>query len=327
MLAILSWRRVGNEKRKKAKERKAAELDIVLSAIIAKNIYPTHDMMPEATPENIDAVISVVLQYFRNLTSDSVTTLTDVIEAWDIETLIIEKVKTGRRGIRIQAMTVLSYMDTEPSIDVLVAQLKSKDAYIRLAAIRCLTRRRAFAHLDKITSTINTPDQKNRILLTDILQRFGTNGAWAVEKLALDASNSTIRAASLDALKLIGIESLSIPLRPFLQDFDPLVRSAAVALLPMSELDVFHTLINYLTDIDPRVRIQALDILSSFTSSAALLSIARQAGDPDWQVRYKALQSMTSMGAKGDAYLRVVSGSEGSNADIAKAVLSERLAA
>ena len=323
LLLCLTVRRVFRNRIRKKQLAKTSELNRILSVLIAKEIIPTPGMLPKINRIYVEVLISVLLQYFRNLSSGKVAHLAKIVEIWDIESKIATKGEKSRRGTRIQALTVLSHLGTESSIAAILNSLKSKDPYIRLAANRCLARRNAHEYLPEVIESLNTADQNNKILLTDILQRFGRKATWAFEELVRIAKTDAICEAALGALKSVGVEKLSFPLEAYLEHSSPAIRAAAVDLIPVYSGDRLASIKSRLQDISPIVRSKAIRRLPDLNFVEALSMALPLLDDPVWRVRYDAHQTMIKLGTQGAAYLRAVSTSNSADSGLAAAVLVE----
>ena len=214
-------------------------------------------------------------------------------------------------------------MQTDRSLATLAQALRSDDLYVRLAGIRSLARRQAHTYLPEIVEALNSNEHHNAVMLSDILQRFGPEASWAFETLASEAKNATICAAALEALRLVRPERLNLDLKSFLLDPSPAVRAGAIDLISYAGNDRTGMLERALKDQSAAVRARIARALPRLSIPGSLKYLHTLLDDPVWWVRFRAHQSLEAMGPQGRAYLRAVSASDGDNAELAAAVLSE----
>jgi len=323
LLLTLSVRRYSRDRRRLSQAKSAKMCERLIANMLAKDILPVPDMLPSLSSREVEALIAVLPDYFRNLEGGKAVLLAEIVEVWGVEKEICNKTKRQRRGLRIQALTVLSYLQTERSLKTLAQALRSDDLYVRLSGIRSLARRQAHSYLPEIIEALNSEEHHNAVMLSDILQRFGTEASWAFEYLASEAKNATVCAAALEALRLVRPEQLNLDLKSFLYDPSPAVRAGAIELIAYAGDDRISMVERALIDRSAAVRARIARALPRLGIPGSLKYLHTLLDDPVWWVRFQAHQSLEAMGPQGRAYLRAVSSSDGDNSDLAAAVLAE----
>jgi len=268
----------------------------------------------------------VLLKYFRMLAGERVNTLRTIIQYLKIEKQIQESTKSGTTGRRMEAMQILSYLQSQASLLTIHEGLFSSNKYIRLTAARCLTRRKADIYIDDIIYYINSAFPNEEKLLADILFRFGPRITDILEAYANFDCNDCIKAASLEALVLIMPPKTSLDINNLLENPDEKIRAAALSLSDVtthgSKNDI---LIKALDDSSIKVKIRAAKIAYNTRRIDTISPLFQLAQHPMLWVRYWSIKAIWNTGRQGRKLIETMGRGNDPSARMAREVTLESL--
>lgn len=324
MVLLLSLRRVLRDREKKAHAVQKAEFDRAISAILSQKITVKKELLPEVGERDISPLTDILLSYLRNLSGPDADRLIEIIYAWDVEQKLRRQLWGARRGDAIEALTVLSYLNTPSSLEAISEKLHSPDPYVQLASIRCLARRDAVNMLPEIIVSVNHAGQHNRTILADVLQRFGVEAAPYLEKLVSEAVNETVRIAALEALVLIAPPATSVDFKLCLASPNERTRAAAVTLAGITGVRGGEDVLAIGTeDASALVRARSASAIKASERLDLIERLIDLISDPVWWVRYRAGRAMMSISTESRALLRSLSMQNSPQGLMAREILDE----
>ena len=324
LLLLLSVRRIIRDSRRKTHEARKAEFDGVISAIISQKISVTKDLFRDLRMRDVAPLTDVFLSYLRNISGPDADRMIEVIHVWDVETLFRQHMHRVRRGERIEMLTVLSYLKTPSSLEIIADALGSRDLYVQLTAIRCLARRRAVNLLPEVIIAVNHEGQQNKTLLADVLLRFGEEAVPYLEKLVSSAVNETVRAAALEALVFISPNSTTVDFDLCMLSPDDGTRAAAVTLAGVVACrDAPDPIAKGVRDPSALVRARVAIAISKAGRVDLMEALTELIGDPVWWVRYRAGKALMDMSSEGKALMRSFSMQNNLEGIMAREILAE----
>jgi len=304
--------------------RKQAEFESALNLALKSdaNVFNTHMFSVDET-----AIINeVLLKYFRMLAGDRVKTLRRVIKNLQIEKKIQKATESGTTGRRMEAMQILSYLDSQSSLQTIHQGLSSPNKYIRLTAARCLTRRKADIFTDDIIYFINSAFPYEEKILADILFRFGLTITNTLESYVNSDCNDCIKAACLEALGLIMPPSTSLDLDNLFEHPDEKIRVAALTLSDVtSHNSKGDILIKALGDTSIKVKIKASKIAYNTRRNDIIFPLFKLTQHPLLWVRYWSTKAIWNTGTQGKKLVNTMARGNDPAAHMAREVALESL--
>jgi len=249
---------------------------------------------------HIQDITDIFLHYFQTLKGEKRETLQDMISASEIEAKIVESTKDGTRGVRMRAVRVLSYLETQNSLQVIFESLSSDDKYVRLTAMRSLVKRKAVFFLDAIIESCLEAFPEDYKLLSSILSNFGNEIIEPLENIISTSENDVLTTASLETLVLIMPMHTSLDFDVLMKSESEDVRAAAVSLAAISKHNnVVNPLLLGLSDPSVKVKIRAAKVANSLKRSDLTSDLYALEADPFLWVRYWALRAIWVSGQSG----------------------------
>ena len=253
--------------------------------------------MPEC---HIEDVTDIFLHYFQTLKGTKKETLQDMISGSGLEAEIVTSTKTGTRGVRMRAVRVLSYLETQKSLQVIFDSLNSDDKYVRLTAIRSLVKRKAVFFLDDIIESCLEAFPEDYKLLASILSDFGDEIVEPLEKIIQTSKNDILITACLETLILLMPMQTSLNFERLMNSSSQNVRAAALSLSAITKHDnKVNPLLMGLRDRSTQVKIRAAKITNNFKRADLTSELFELSSDPVMWVRYWALRGIWVSGASG----------------------------
>jgi len=268
----------------------------------------------------------ILLKYFRMLAGERVNTLRKVIQHLQIEAQIQRATKSGTTGRRMEAMQILSYLNSQSSLQTIHEGLSSPNKYIRLTAARCLTRRNADVFTDDIIYFINSAFPNEERILADILFRFGLKITESLESYVNSDCNDCIKVACLEALGLIMPPSTSLDLDILLEHPEEKIRAAALVLSDVTQSNTKDDiLIKALGDTSVKVIIKAAKIAHNTRRIDAISPLYKLTQNPLLWVRYWSIKAIWNTGRQGKKLIETMGRGDDPSAYMAREVALEAL--
>lgn len=267
--------------------------------------------LSEFSPENsgvlndrpdcpISGITAVLLHYFRTLSGDGFACLQNLVSLSSLEHDIIEATKKDNRGRRMQALKVLSYLNSQSALEVIYAALSSEDKYVRLTAARGLVRRKTLIFLPDILRRLSEAFPQDHELLATIISSFGIEAQSQLETLIRNDESSTMTATALEALAAIMPPKTSLDLAALMAHPDPIVRSSVVTLAAVTEgIGDEDPLVIGLHDEATKVKIRSARIAHSARRADLVADLYPLTEDPIMWVRYWAFKAIWASGQSG----------------------------
>ncbi len=315
---IVVRRYVRNRHFLKRQRRKDRYHDFIMKALKG-------EIDPEETPLTCDIrdMAEVLLHYFRTLKGVKHHKLQSLISRNESEGRLIEATRDGISGTRMSAMKVLSYIDTQESLNAIHAGLTSDNKYIRLTAARSLARRKAFMFLDDIYESLEEAFWNAPQILADILARLGDKAVPFLENVVKSHRSDYQVIASLRALKLLMPPDTRLDIDQLINSDNPQIISAALALSTVSR---------YQTDIDAlalglesestHVKINAAKLAVEVRRSDLVPQLYKLSNDPLNWVQYWALKAIWNTGNSGRQFIENLARENKMAADVALEIKS-----
>jgi len=203
LCAAITLRRAFRNRYIRDRQKRKVDYQIFLRDIIraGPNSYPILKHEPAC---HIDDKAAVFLHYFRTLKGEKFEALQDLISGSDVEAEIIKTSYEGTRGTRMQAVKMLSYLNSQTSLEKIYGHLSSQDKYIR----RRLNNSTGIAACLEALVLIMPP--KVDLDFTTLM----THANPAVRSAAVALSSVTAHSNAIDLLKLgLSDEEVSLKIR------------------------------------------------------------------------------------------------------------------
>lgn len=246
-----------------------------------------------------DAAADVLLSFFRALRGGKAARLRALVARHSLEAGLIDTAARGpTRGSRMRALRVLSFLDTQDSLQAIHARLASPVGYERLVAARALVERGADVFLDAIMDSYAVTFPGRPRELADIVQGFGAGVCDRLEAAVRRNADDTITAAALMALAALQPPRTALDLRALMEHPDALVRASALELWGVSERGQHAGVLDRaLADTSTAVKIRAAKVALAHRHTASTPALHCLAEDGHVWVRYWAVRALWAGGA------------------------------
>ncbi len=335
ILALASLLVLGGLMIRRSRDEQKAIAEAALKKTIAQCLYAavrspialTRESLPLLKRNEHEIAIRVALDVLRFVRGADVKKVVSTLRLWDLDATLLEISNSSRRirkGLRIQALTLLGFFEDEDSLAALLAHGKNREPYVQLAALRGLAERQATEHIGVIVDILAQSGQTNMPMLADILTRFGGNAANELLRLSGSQAPLEIRLAALSALgSLRDLNSVS-GLMGLCDSPDAEIRARAIeALGNIGDARASGKLVARLSESDPAIRVQAAKALGKIREMSTLPTLVECMEDADWWVRYRCGVALVGFGDPGQAVLRSLSSRSSPGGAMAKDVLAE----
>lgn len=324
VMAYLILRRLAAQRREKKMAQRGKEISSCMYAALKSPIALTVNSLPAIAVAEYPEVMRISLDRLRSLRGQDVRRIVELLELWNMPSYIHRTAKSGRKGKRIQALTLLGYFSDEESLSVLLRHAGASDAYVQIAALRALAHRGAKQHIGQIVASISRSKQTNTLMLSDILHRFGEPAVPTLLQLAKSDANLDVRVSALMALGSIGALEAVDDLIALSGDKEPEIRARAIAALgKIGDGRAADTIVGHLTESDIGVRLKTVQALGRLQISSTMPQLAACLADDNWWVRYRAAEALHHFGHMGIATLKAFSARNDRIGLIAGQVLGE----
>lgn len=324
ILCVLAIRREMFAKREIVAQARRVVLTEYFHAALRSPIALDHSALPSLVPGDAPLIIHIAVDMIRAIQGQDAKRIVDLVRLWDLFPQLRSLLSHGRRGTRIQALTLLAYFNDEESLALLFVHARETDPYVQLAALRGLATRNTDKRTFTAITDLSVSNQSNALMLADILRRFGEPSLPALHDLASGNANSRIKTAAIIAIGNIGALTSFDTLRHLLEDSTTEIRAnAAAALGNIGDERAAPAIAAMLDDPQADVRVQAAKALGMLKAENTLPYLSRGLGDVDWWVRFGSAKSICNFGDKGIALLRAASNQHSLAGVIATQVLAE----
>ena len=309
-----------NKNNNKLKEQ--SKFEISLNRALQENSDVIHKS--QYTFKKTIIINEILLRYFRTLKGKRADTLRRIIKSLQIEKHIQNATKTGTMGRRMEAMQILSYLDSQASLQTIHQGLYAPNKYIRLTAARCLIRRQADVFVDNVVMSLDSAFPDDPQILADILYRFGARITPQLESYIRSSQNDNIKTACIEALVLLMPPTTSLELDTLMDSSNERVRAATVSLSEVtSNQSKDDILIRALADPATKVKIRAAKIAYSSKRSDTISLLFKLTKDPILWVRYWSTLAIWNTGRQGRKLVETIAKGDDSAARMAREVALE----
>jgi len=328
VMAYLILRRLAAQRREKKMAERGREISNCMYAALKSPIALTANSLPAIAAAEYPEVMRISLDRLRSLRGEDVRRIVALLELWNLPPYIRKVADSGRKGRRIQALTLLGHFSDDESLAVLLKNAGSSDTYIQIAALRALALRGAKQHIGQIVASISRSRQTNTLMLSDILHRFGKPAVPTLLQLAKSDANLEVRVSALMALGSIGALEAVDDLIALSGEKAPEIRAHAIAALGrIGDGRAADAIVGHLTESEIGVRLQTVQALGRLQISSAMPKLAACLDDDNWWVRYRAAEALHNFGHMGIATLKAFSARNDRTGLIAGQVLGEHAGA
>lgn len=297
------------------------QLSEIFHAALSLSVPLTEDDLPKLRRRDRALACDIALDILRAVRGHDAIQVVSVLEAWRIRPYIEKILHKGNRSKSVRALTLYAHFNDENSLQLLLIHAASQDIYVQLAALRGLAARNAIDHLPAILNCLLYSQQKNILMLADILQRFGEPAIPLLLELATSEAALEARIAAVKALATIGSLTIIEPLLILATSHEPLMRIEVLAACgklgsPQAEMIT----LKLLRDNSAKVRAQAAQTAGMLMLYEALPMLTALLNDEAWWVRCCAAESLYQLGTSGIAILHSLQ----THNELATQILSER---
>ena len=323
-MAYLILRRLAAQRLEKKMAQRGKEISSCMYAALKSPIALTANSLPAVAAAEFPEVMRISLDRLRSLRGEDVRRIVKLLELWNMPSYIRKVAESGRKGRRIQALTLLGHFSDDKSLAVLLRQADASDTYIQIAALRALALRGAKQHIGQIVASISRSKRTNSLMLSDILHRFGEPAVPTMLQLAKSDANLDVRVSALNALGSIGALEAVDDLIALSGDKAPEIRARAIAALgKIGDDRAADAIVGHLTENEIGVRLQTVQALGRLQISSTMPQLAACLSDDNWWVRYRAAEALHHFGHMGIATLKAFSARNDRIGLIAGQVLGE----
>ena len=323
LLALVLRRRIMEREAKAATQRKE-ELSRYFYIALKSTVPLTSGTLPPLAATDYPILMRTAVDLLRSVRGDDVRRVIEVLNAWHMLPYLHNTAHHGRKGKRIQALTLLAHFSDEASFALLLTYITDPDIYVQIASLRGLALRGATGHIDQIVKSLTFSGQTNTLMLSDILQRFGTPAVFPLLTLARSDARTEIRLAAIMALGAISSLRSVTDLIKLASDPNADIRAQVISALgQIGDGRAAPVVAQHLEDPDANVRLQAVQTLGRLQNIATLPQLSGRLADEEWWVRFRAAEAVHRFGDKGIATLRAFSGHDNPAGVIARQVLAE----
>ena len=296
-LGIVFRRVLKNHKMKFREKEKILFQAYVLDSLQISEGQIDFSSIPEC---HIDDITDIFLHNFQTLKGNKRAILQDLISNSNLENRIRDRTQKGTRGARMRAVRVLSYLNTQNSLQVIFRSLSSEDKYIRLTAMRSLVKRDASFFLDAIIESCLDAFPADHNLLAGIISNFRADITEDLEGLIQTSDDPVLVAGCLETLSLIMPMETAVDFGNLMENPDKIVRAAALSLSSITKNNaVVEPIVLGLRDTATHVKIRAAKAANSLKRSDLTSELFKLTDDPVLWVRYWAFRGIWVSGQSG----------------------------
>lgn len=313
-------------------DRKRRRHNQVYDELIGLVLNDQHD---EAAKKNLlrfrglsSALSRSMLNVFRNVRGGRAAQLCELVSNSELEQRIIRATGNGTRGYRMRALQILSYLESEQSLEVIRGHLKSGNRYERLTAARALTRRKSYSDFSSIVASLAVAFPNRTDLLAEIIVKFGSEIQPALECVFRQSKRTRVRVTCLDALQRLSPARTALNLSELMHDASPAVRAGAVSLSAICADEAQSDLLLCgLADESISVKIASAKVAAKTARPDAAPLLYELSKDPHFWVRYWSMRAMWGLGKTGRQMVNAIATSNEAGRIMASNVASEMEAA
>ena len=295
---ILILRRVIRNLQAERHERRKAEFTDIVAQVFEAKL--TLEALPNCRKFAPRVVSEVLLFYFRNLERDYAEALRRFIVEQNLERTLNKGLRGGTLGDRTRALHVLSYLESESSLQKLSCALYQGSVYVWLVAARGLARRRAYSYIPEIVEALDGQFVRKSNLLKTVLTRFGTGAVPHIESVLHTVCDDMVTIACLEAIAQLDTSKSRIDPTLYLPHSDDNVRAAALLLLAEKDgPSVMRHMNGDLSKESVTIRIRAAKLACKVRRPEFSMQLIDLLEDSHFWVRYWAARGIHALGPSG----------------------------
>ena len=302
---VLVLRRVIRNYQARRHERNKAEFTDIVGRIFERKLGR---VPPKKCNRFTPRVVSeVLLFYFRTLELSYAQELRTFITEQKLESVLNKGLSQGVLGDRTRALQVLSYLETDSSLERLSKGLHQGSVYVWLVAARGLARREAYNYIPEIVEALEGSFSRKSKFLKSIFVRFGVNGVPYVERILNETSDESVTIACLETIAHFGATKSRVDPTLYLPHADDDVRAAALVLLAAKDGPAVMGYINGdLSEESVTIRMRAAKLAYKVKRPEFSMQLIDLLEDSHFWVRYWAARAIHALGPSGRDILTAI---------------------
>jgi len=329
MAVFIVIKRAWRQRQAGRREKRRREITSFLHHLLSAEDIPFAGGEMPFEKKDMPLVFDAALSVIRGIKGSDAVRVVSRLNGWGMEAYAHGILSAPSRAEKIRALAYLSRCSDEKSIEDILAASASDDRYVQLAALRALAERQAVEHLGLMLSRMEAGRQRNTLILTEVLTRFGEGAVPDLLHQAQFGSVLEMRIAAINALGAIGspdaVDTL-IALAGALETHAEITAKSLQALSRLGDRRAEGVIIRNLSSTEKGIRVQAARAAGALALSEALPQLAALLEDDDWWVRFRAGEALARLGRPGQAVLEARSRDrpQKDEAPIARLVLKEK---
>ncbi len=299
---VLIARRIIRNHQAERHDKLKAEFTDVVTQVFARKL--TLEGVPDCRKFTPRIVSEVLLFYFRTLDFGYAQELRKFISEQKLERQLQKGLRGGTLGDRTRALQVLSYLESETSLQSLSEALHQRSVYVWLVAARGLARRKAYTYIPEIIAALEGAFARKSKLVKTVLISFGAGALRQIETVLNTTSDKMIMVACLEAAAHFDATSNRIDPALYLPHSDDNVRAAALILLAGKDgPSVMQYMDGDLAKESVTIRIRAAKLACKVKRPEFSMQLVDLLEDSHFWVRYWAARALYALGANGEDIL------------------------
>lgn len=325
VLLILVLRRLWQQYKTKQQKFRRDELSQYMRAALINPKVITERALPHLMRGDEEIICAAALDILRTVRGEDQENVIKLLHTWEIIHYLKRTLKYGSRGKKIQALTILAHFDDKESLSLLTDYIKNQDTYIQLAALRGLALRQAISRLPEIIAHLEKSNQRNVLILADILQRFGGEATKYICDLAKSNALKETRIAAIMSLGLISdLKAIPTLVKLANNDDNEISAQAISSLGEIGDDSAEKLLLSKLKSKSQMVKIQTIQAVGEMGIEKAIPLLNELLSHKNWWIRFRAAEALIQLGGRGILILKSNLDNKGHSGIIAKQLLQER---
>ncbi|MDO9235582.1 MAG: HEAT repeat domain-containing protein [Aquabacterium sp.] len=324
-MIMVTVRRMHIQKRDLMTAKRKDELIRCFHAFLNSGFVFTKASLPTITPGHYPLILRIALDITRSLKGDELQRVVELLNLWEVLPYLLNTVKNGSRGKRIQALSMLSHYRDAASYQALLENAEHADMYIQMAALRGLAMRAQPQDVPAIVDKVIRAkgEMRNSLMLSDILRQFGEQIVPDLIKLVRSDAQLEVCLGGVMALGAIGSSDAVDTLIELAEEEGPLRARAIASMASIGDERAAYAIAAQLESDNVEVRIQAVMALGKMKILGTLPDLAVRLADDNWWVRFRAAEALYLLGDVGIATLMALTKQNNQAGLIAQQVLDE----
>jgi HEAT repeat protein len=286
---------------------RAAPREILLTELIHRATQGAPGIVEVQTLSRFDRKVArgILLRLAPDLRGEASEAIADLYRRMGLLDADLKRLRAWRGVVRANAAADLGLIHAAESLPALAKALDDRDVRVRQTAVWALGQVGGAETLTGLVRLLGDPRVTVRRRTQEVLAQRGQEVKQAILKYAEKSANRSGRLAAIELLGWLRIPGSAELLLNFLSDLDPEVRiksvKAAAAVGDPRFMEPFHRL---LSDARWEVRCQAAKGLTVFGSPDSVPHLEKALRDPHWWVRLYSATALKEAGHRGEGVLR-----------------------